>query len=110
MSFVLRLYTIRRIYAEGNFALQKDNHNMRKTRKRGNIKVSEHCLMSAMALNLKRLVKYLQANPRLSKFINIISQKLYSTLKKQGSKFKTSNPTFILRVFVNTPCGRCRGL
>jgi len=50
----------RRIYCEGNFALQKDNHNLRRTRKRGNASVTEHCLCSALALNLKRLVKHLK--------------------------------------------------
>jgi len=54
---------LRRIYCEGNFALQKENHNLRNTRKRGNKNVTEHCLFSALALNLKRLVKYLKANP-----------------------------------------------
>jgi hypothetical protein len=51
----------RRIYCEGNFALQKDNHNLRRTRKRGNERVTEHCLCSALALNLKRLVRHLKS-------------------------------------------------
>jgi len=50
----------RKIYCEGNFAIQKDNHNLRRTRKRGNEAVAEHCLCSALALNLKRLVKHLK--------------------------------------------------
>jgi len=50
---------LRKIYCEGNFALQKDNHNLRNTRKRGNKNVTEHCLMSALALNLKRMVKHI---------------------------------------------------
>jgi len=50
----------RRIYCEGNFGLQKENYNLRQTRKRGNEAVTEHCLCSALALNLKRLVKYLK--------------------------------------------------
>lgn len=53
---------LRRIYCEGNFALQKDNYNLRSTKKRGNRNVTEHCLLSALALNLKRLVKYLKEN------------------------------------------------
>ncbi|AGA68161.1 transposase [Desulfitobacterium dichloroeliminans LMG P-21439] len=48
----------RQIICEGNFALQKRCHNLRFTRKRGIEKVQEQCLFSAMALNLKRLVKY----------------------------------------------------
>jgi len=50
----------RKTYCEGNFAIQKDNHNLRRTRKRGNEAVAEHCLCSALALNLKRLVKHLK--------------------------------------------------
>ena len=48
----------RQVICEGNFALQKRCHNLRFTRKRGIERVREQCLFSAMALNLKRLVKY----------------------------------------------------
>jgi len=54
---------LRRTYCEGNFAIQKDNYNLRRTRKRGNKNVTEHCLLSALALNLKRLVKHLKEQP-----------------------------------------------
>jgi len=62
----------RRVYCEGNFALQKDNHNLRRTGKRGNEKVMEHCLCSALALNLKRLVRHLKSKEyqnKLHKFL-----------------------------------------
>ena len=65
-SYTPRYYEIqrkRRIYCEGNFAIQKDNYNLRSTRKRGNAAVTEHCLYSAMALNLKRLVRHLKGPP-----------------------------------------------
>jgi len=62
---------LRKIYCEGNFALQKDNHNLRSTRKRGNKNVAEHCLLSALALNLKRLVKYMKNNPNFTKIKEI---------------------------------------
>ena len=52
------LMRLRQIIAEGNHALQKEHHNLRFTRKRGLAKALEHCLFSAMALNLKRLVKF----------------------------------------------------
>ena len=48
----------RQIVCEGNFALQKRCHNLRFTRFRGLENVSMQCLLSATALNLKRLVKY----------------------------------------------------
>jgi transposase len=65
-SYTERYYEIQRlrqIYCEGNFATQKECHNLRRTRKRGNKNVTEHCLLSALALNLKRLVKYLKGQP-----------------------------------------------
>ena len=51
---------LRRIYCEGNFGIQKDNHNLRRVRKRGNKNVMEHCILSALALNLKRMVKHMK--------------------------------------------------
>ena len=47
----------RQAVCEGNFGLQKRCHNLRFTRKRGIENVLEQCLLSATALNLKRLVK-----------------------------------------------------
>ena len=52
------LQRLRQIIAEGNHSLQKKYHNLSFTYKKGLSKVLEHCLFSAMALNLKRLVKY----------------------------------------------------
>ena len=51
---------LRKIWCEGNFSHQKERHNLRRTRKRGIEKVTEQCLLSACALNLKRLVKCLK--------------------------------------------------
>ena len=48
---------LRKIWCEGNFSHQKEQHNLRRTFKRGIEKVTEQCLLSACALNLKRLVK-----------------------------------------------------
>lgn len=48
---------LRQIWCEGNFAHQKEQHNLRRTFKRGIEKLTEQCLLSACALNLKRLVK-----------------------------------------------------
>ncbi len=48
---------LRKIWCEGNFSHQKEQHNLRRTVKRGIEKVTEQCLLSACALNLKRLVK-----------------------------------------------------
>ena len=66
---------LRKIWCEGNFSHQKERHNLKRTRKRGIEKVTEQCLLSACALNLKRLVKYLGRNscrltiPLLSLFL-----------------------------------------
>jgi hypothetical protein len=56
----------RQMVCEGNFGLQKRCHILRFTRKRGIERVQEQCLFSAMALNLKRLVKYGTAPKRLA--------------------------------------------
>ena len=51
---------LRRIWCEGNFAHQKELHNLSGTKKRGIKNLTEQCLLSACALNLKRLVMYLK--------------------------------------------------
>ena len=47
----------RKIWAEGSFAVMKREHNLLKIRKRGILAATEECLLSAMALNLKRMAK-----------------------------------------------------
>ena len=49
----------RKILSEGNFATQKANHNLTRMRKRGLGNASEHCLLSASALNVRRMVRIL---------------------------------------------------
>lgn len=48
---------LRQIWCEGNFARQKESHNLNRTRRRGIENMREQCLLSACALNLKRMVK-----------------------------------------------------
>lgn len=48
---------LRKIWCEGNFSHQKERHNLKRTFKRGIEKITEQCILSACALNLKRLVK-----------------------------------------------------
>ena len=47
----------RKIWAEGSFAVMKREHNLSTIHKRGILAAAEECLLSAMALNLKRMVK-----------------------------------------------------
>ena len=54
---------LRQIWCEGNFAHQKENHNLGRMRKRGLGKAFEHCLLSATAFNLKRMVNLLRRSP-----------------------------------------------
>lgn len=51
---------LRKVWCEGNFAHQKEQHNLRRTFNRGIEKVTEQCLLWVYALNLKRLVKALE--------------------------------------------------
>ena len=48
---------LRKIWAEGSFSAMKREHCLSKIRKRGISAAVEECLLSAMALNLKRMVK-----------------------------------------------------
>ena len=48
---------LRGVWCEGSFGTLKSKHNLYKTYKRGIEKISEQCLFSALALNLKRIIK-----------------------------------------------------
>lgn len=48
---------LRAIWSEGTFAALKREHNLKRARKRGLNRMSEECLLSALALNLKRIVR-----------------------------------------------------
>ena len=50
---------LRQIWCEGTFAVQKARHNLRYLFRRGLEAAEDHCLLSATAVNLKRLVKCL---------------------------------------------------
>ena len=50
---------LRQIYCEGNFSHQKAKHNLTRLRMWGIGKAFEHCLLSATALNLKRMIRLL---------------------------------------------------
>ena len=52
-----RMMCLRKIWAEGSFSVLKREHCLSKVRKRGIPAVTEECLLSVMALNLKRMVK-----------------------------------------------------
>lgn len=60
----------RKILCEGNFANQKAGHNLTRTRKRGLGNAFEHCLLSASALDVRKMVRIL-ANPKKSPLIAI---------------------------------------
>jgi len=48
----------RQIWCEGSFAVQKREHNLKCVLRRGLEAAEDHCLLSATALNLKRMIKY----------------------------------------------------
>ena len=48
---------LRKIWAEGSFSVLKREHCLSKIKKRDIPAVTEECLLSAMALNLKRMVR-----------------------------------------------------
>ena len=49
----------RQIWCEGTFAAQKRGHNLTRVLRRGLEAAEEHCLLSAAALNLKRMIRCL---------------------------------------------------
>ena len=49
---------LRQIWCEGTFAAQKRDHNLTRVLRRGLEAAEDHCLLSAAALNLKRMIKY----------------------------------------------------
>ena len=53
----LKMKRLRSIWSEGAFAVLKREHNLKRAQKRGLERVSEECLLSALALNLKRIAK-----------------------------------------------------
>ena len=53
----VRMKRLRSIWSEGTFAALKNNYNLKRHRKRGVFKATEECLLSATALNLKRMAK-----------------------------------------------------
>ena len=61
---------LRSIWAEGTFAVLKREHGISCAKKRGLHRVHEECLFSALALNLKRIVKALEKS-RNSHFKNL---------------------------------------
>ncbi|GHU59637.1 hypothetical protein FACS189444_5290 [Spirochaetia bacterium] len=48
---------LRSIWSEGTFAALKNNHNLKRLKKRGINRAVEECLLAAAALNLKRMIK-----------------------------------------------------
>ena len=69
---------LRAIWSEGTFAALKREHNLKQARKRGLNRMSEECLLSALALNLKRIVKALGQLPYLFGSIIIFQYQLCS--------------------------------
>lgn len=50
---------MRQVWCEGTFAAQKWGHNLTRVLRRGLEAAEDHCLLSATALNLKRMIKHL---------------------------------------------------
>ncbi|MCC8028033.1 MAG: transposase [Clostridium sp.] len=53
----LRMMRLRKIWSEGTFSVLKREHNLNTIKKRDFHRASEECLLSAAALNLKRMIK-----------------------------------------------------
>ena len=75
----LHMMRKRKIWAEGSFAAMKREHNLSTIHKRGILAATEECLLSAMALNLKRMVKAIFPAVLMGKIWaeNMISQPIF---------------------------------
>ena len=49
---------LRQVWCEGSFSAQKREHNLARVLRRGLEAADDHCLLSATALNLKRMIKH----------------------------------------------------
>ena len=49
---------LRQIWCEGTFAAQKRGHNLTRVLRRDIEAAENHCLLSAVAMNLKRMIKF----------------------------------------------------
>lgn len=49
----------RQVWCEGTFSAQKWGHNLTRTLRRGLEAAEDHCLLSATAMNLKRMIKHM---------------------------------------------------
>ena len=93
---------LRKIWAEGSFSVLKREHCLSKIRKRGIPAVTEECLLSAMALNLKRMVRAILLTSHTLKIRakNILfqlgflfcQQAPYCTLSKQSEHRRKRSP------------------
>ncbi len=59
---------LRQIWCEGTFAIQKRGHNLTRLTRRGIAAAEDHCLLSAAAMNLKRMIKCIGRRPPASLF------------------------------------------
>lgn len=65
-----KMMRLRKIWAEGSFSVLKREHCLSKIRKKGILAATEECLLSAMALNLKRMVKFLFLSKYFANFLD----------------------------------------
>lgn len=70
-----RMKRLRSIWSEGTFAVLKREHKLKRACKRGLSQMSEECLLAAIALNLKRMVKAIDKEKTY--LFNMIFQNMY---------------------------------
>jgi len=61
------VHKLRKIWCEGTFSHQKARHCLSRAKMRGLAQTTGQCLLSACAVNLKRLIKWLNGNPNCPK-------------------------------------------
>jgi len=78
----------RQIWSEGTFSAQKERHNLKRIFRRGIEAAQTHCLLSAIAVNLKRMVKCAKRAQSKAKAVGLAAYcvnfgKIFAFLKRR---------------------------
>jgi len=72
----LEIQKLRKIWCEGTFSHQKARHYMTRAKMRGITQTTGQCLLSACAVNIKRMIKWMKGrplNPHASTSVEVLS-------------------------------------
>ena len=93
----------RKIWCEGTFSHQKARHCMTRAKMRGIAQTTGQCLLSACAVNLKRMMKWMKGKPGIHKFIrSALLARLRAFFMPFCQQLRLGIYTFSFRVFLGS--------